>query len=722
MVLLSFIFVQIRVFHHSKQRLTKPASSTPPVFACPEQPDLQLPLSRIDDGICDCCDGADESPDVCPIDTCAAIRQAREAERTALQTAYTHGSAVRAEAIAKFASVKEKNDLEIRKIESEKLPLLRDQQLPEAERAFAEFKSQHFAHRLQSRGPSATFHDELWQGINTASELVDLIVALCQVAGELSTESSSTTCTPLRQAGLDAGLLWNEAGELLQNEATTQDAADLVYYNAVSSRPVYKISDMKNTKASKSKNKRKLLYVAADDDVDYYDDYEDHDYYGDDDFVDHHNDYDGEQDVEESERTEEGSKRDVVLDAIRETEFSSSRVKFLEQADILLGKIKEVEEGQSRDDGESDADETETPTKEDEATNVDGAASSPDPAIIAQVRKELEARIKTVERGLSYAASAKVLLNDVADIAQLRTLASGVVFYAHLSSFVVYQALVASLEGFTIPSFEVCTTSLAAVWCPLQTIAREGSVVPADVLAGAVQALCQSETLETESGTCAETNTSESIPDTIPDGYFGYFSLEEREASDPLHKFLEDSYVVGAAEDSSRQKAIEADEKLQSVMDDISQNENQVKDLRDEIGGNEGPKKFGDDGELFSIKDECFDVVAGKYIYEICLFGKAAQKDVDKPKAAGTSLGQWTKATKETKTDRQGHEYTERVWKWEKGTKCWNGPQRSATAYVKCGSETVVLSADEPDTCRYVMQVASPVACDEEHRVRHNLS
>jgi len=33
------------------------------VFICPQQLDLQIPLSRVRDGICDCCDGSDESSD-----------------------------------------------------------------------------------------------------------------------------------------------------------------------------------------------------------------------------------------------------------------------------------------------------------------------------------------------------------------------------------------------------------------------------------------------------------------------------------------------------------------------------------------------------------------------------------------------------------------------------------------------------------------------------------
>ena len=63
----------------------------------------------------------------------------------------------------------------------------------------------------------------------------------------------------------------------------------------------------------------------------------------------------------------------------------------------------------------------------------------------------------------------------------------------------------------------------------------------------------------------------------------------------------------------------------------------------------------------------------------------------------------------------------QRILKWTGGVKCWNGPQRSATAYVTCGAETKVLLADEPDTCRYVLQMESHIACDDTFKELHEL-
>jgi len=146
-----------------------------------------------------------------------------------------------------------------------------------------------------------------------------------------------------------------------------------------------------------------------------------------------------------------------------------------------------------------------------------------------------------------------------------------------------------------------------------------------------------------------------------------------------------------------------------------------VKTIRDDwedIGGKDGTR-FGRDGEFWSIADDCFEMVAGKYTYEVCLFGKATQKE-GKSKS-GTGLGQWKGITYED--DGSGSEQSDniRVMKWENGAKCWNGPKRSATVYLKCGAAHKIISSDEPDTCRYVFEMESYLACDDAYKVRAGL-
>jgi protein kinase C substrate 80K-H len=135
-----------------------------------------------------------------------------------------------------------------------------------------------------------------------------------------------------------------------------------------------------------------------------------------------------------------------------------------------------------------------------------------------------------------------------------------------------------------------------------------------------------------------------------------------------------------------------------------------VNDIWKEIGGKDG-SEMGENGELHAMADKCYDVVAGKYTYEMCVFGRASQKEGG---GGGTSLGNWKGMERNAETG-------QRVLIWDNGQKCWNGPKRSATVYVNCGAETKVLSADEPDTCRYVFEMESPIGCDSDYKARMGL-
>ena len=128
-----------------------------------------------------------------------------------------------------------------------------------------------------------------------------------------------------------------------------------------------------------------------------------------------------------------------------------------------------------------------------------------------------------------------------------------------------------------------------------------------------------------------------------------------------------------------------------------------ISDLESEIGDNNGTSKYGVDGELFILRGTCHKLEHGKYEYEVCIFGQATQRDIGQTHG-GTNLGSW---------EAESIEDGQRKLKWGGGTKCWNGPVRSAEVYVTCGAETNLLTADEPETCRYVFTMESPIGCDE---------
>ena len=49
--------------------------------------------------------------------------------------------------------------------------------------------------------------------------------------------------------------------------------------------------------------------------------------------------------------------------------------------------------------------------------------------------------------------------------------------------------------------------------------------------------------------------------------------------------------------------------------------------------------------------------------------------------------------------------------RFDKGAKCWNGPQRSLEVVFECGPLDELLGVAEPDTCTYTATMATPAAC-----------
>lgn len=50
---------------------------------------------------------------------------------------------------------------------------------------------------------------------------------------------------------------------------------------------------------------------------------------------------------------------------------------------------------------------------------------------------------------------------------------------------------------------------------------------------------------------------------------------------------------------------------------------------------------------------------------------------------------------------------------YTRGSKCWNGPQRSAVVEMVCGADHELLSVAEPEKCQYHFMLATPIVCKE---------
>ena len=107
--------------------------------------------------------------------------------------------------------------------------------------------------------------------------------------------------------------------------------------------------------------------------------------------------------------------------------------------------------------------------------------------------------------------------------------------------------------------------------------------------------------------------------------------------------------------------------------------------------------------EFATLHDQCYEYTDREYTYKMCAFGKVTQKS--KSGGRETNLGTWGKWYGPS-----GNLYS--VMRYENGEKCWNGPNRSATITLVCGTENQLLSASEPNRCEYAMEFSTPAVCE----------
>ena len=105
---------------------------------------------------------------------------------------------------------------------------------------------------------------------------------------------------------------------------------------------------------------------------------------------------------------------------------------------------------------------------------------------------------------------------------------------------------------------------------------------------------------------------------------------------------------------------------------------------------------FGPHMELAHMVGECYAAKIETYKYEVCPFGDAKQDT--------TKLG--TMKALDVKEPR--------TMVFSSGERCWNGPSRSITVYLRCGGENVLAEVEEPSRCEYAATLYTPAACDAE--------
>ncbi|XP_039971424.1 glucosidase 2 subunit beta [Xiphias gladius] len=211
-------------------------------------------------------------------------------------------------------------------------------------------------------------------------------------------------------------------------------------------------------------------------------------------------------------------------------------------------------------------------------------------------------------------------------------------------------------------------------------------------------------------------NDSEQYPeDDIPED--GEEDDEEDEDDDPDDADYKTHHTMPAQEkkdddddegtmppyDQETQTLIDAAQKARDEFDAteraLREVDDQIKNLEKEISFD-----FGPDAEFAYLYNQCYELTTSEYIYRLCPFNRVSQK----PKYGGseTNLGTWGKWA-------GPEDNIHSMMKYEHGTGCWQGPNRSTTVKITCGTETVVTSTSEPSRCEYLMEFTSPAICQE---------
>ncbi|KIJ56830.1 hypothetical protein M422DRAFT_22966 [Sphaerobolus stellatus SS14] len=156
--------------------------------------------------------------------------------------------------------------------------------------------------------------------------------------------------------------------------------------------------------------------------------------------------------------------------------------------------------------------------------------------------------------------------------------------------------------------------------------------------------------------------------------------------------------VSASAAEKSREAFQEAEKQLKAKIDQKRDDTEELKELFD-------PEGFGIEGEWKKLQDLCLSTESGEYTYEVCLFGSATQKG-----SSHNNLGRFESWNKDSNV-KPGEPAFYTVQHYTGGAKCWNGPMRSVTLHLSCGTENKLLTVAEPEKCEYHVTGTTPALC-----------
>ena len=716
------------------------AAVPPAAFACRQQPALRLPLSRLNDGICDCCDGSDEATDPslssvstrvsCP-DICDEVLAEERARAAKLRSDFDAGFKIRGEAIEEYDQWRSRSE--------EKLHQLRDVDLENMKKGKDELDLRlataklTFARDWMSTAKNVTSststnaHQSSLKGmlIMDETETVSFILSLCMLAAEISAKNLvDGRCLALDRASLDLGILWDHSSYPMPT-FTLLDSESKDSLSQYAESILLRIEGKEATKGPQSNDRRGGRHgrndrppppdMSSGDDL-YGDDWEDYyDDYDEDVESPHQEQDDGKIDSSEGDSGVESPNSSIenIVEGLIDS-LPLDRSLFQKQSRLVLNYSPPLNEEK-----QADTEESGDIVPED---SLEGAAESEaedqenehdvDPMALEEVKLALGRLSGSVARGemaVKSAARYIVAMQASDTVLDAELLALMVLYHSKISARDVAELIYMISSDFKVEEDEATCSAPWAAMCPPRTTASEGgSTYPPTVIVEAAREVCD-EREGAEYVCSSQIEEEPNLPSEVSDGYYNYYEPRARDVNDGLSTYFQDL---------DAKQAIPADlsdlmKQRDSVDKELKSLSNRISSLERELGDDSDKSKYGADGELYTMRDSCHKVEQGKYEYEVCIFGKATQRDIGQ-RSGGTNLGQWNSVTVDENSGK-------RLLKWTGGTKCWNGPVRSAEVAVTCGAETKLLSADEPETCRYTLEMESPIGCDESFKLSNAL-
>lgn len=126
---------------------------------------------------------------------------------------------------------------------------------------------------------------------------------------------------------------------------------------------------------------------------------------------------------------------------------------------------------------------------------------------------------------------------------------------------------------------------------------------------------------------------------------------------------------------------------LKAARDQLADADRRIADLDRNKGRDLGP-----DMAFGPIQDQCYRAKAGKYDYELCLFGRAKQDH--------TAIGTF---------DKWDDDYS--TWHYKHGQYCAGVGSRELKVEVLCGDTEHLFGIEEAQTCKYQAKFKTPAAC-----------